>query len=96
MGEPILGPLPARRQRCVAGRCLRMTIPTWPWCEEHRPRFDREPVRLPPAKDPRDRVREAVRRWPDWSDEALSVAALAPMWMVFRERIALGVHRDRL
>lgn len=93
MPDPIVGPLPARSVRCVAGSCTRQSIPTWPWCEAHRPRFDRPPPRdyWPPRAE--DRAREAIARWPEWEDEALATAASVAVTSLAAFRVRMGISR---
>lgn len=93
MGE-VKGPLSSRRRTCSVEGCARSAIPTWPWCEEHRPRFE-GPV--PHGYRPRrneDRAREAVRRWPDWDDESLAAAASVPEGVIRAVRSTLGILRS--
>ena len=79
---------------CVVERCSHRRLPGWPWCEDHRPRFDREPVRTPMPQSPTDRVRAAVRRWEDWEDEAIAAYAGVSRDYVVVVRRMMGRHRQ--
>lgn len=83
------------RDVCVVRGCNRWRMPGWPWCESHRPRFDKEPLRTPYPRLVRDRVAEAIRRWPDWNDEAIAAWAGVTTSYTQQVRKRLGLLRDR-
>jgi len=83
------------RDVCVVRGCNCSRMPGWPWCESHRPRFDKEPVRTPYPRLVRDRIAEAIRRWPDWDDEAIAAWAGVTTGYARQVRKRLELLSDR-